>query len=190
LDESAEEDNVAGRQVALIRGINVGHAKRVAMADLRAMFERLGYSDVSTLLNSGNVVFTTPRAAPGTAVARIEEALATQLAVPAKVIVLTAAEVAAAVADNPLVGLAADPSRLMVTVLGKPADRKRLEPLARQKWAPEALALGSRVAYMWCPEGILVSPLAKAVGRVLGDDTTARNWATMLKLHALIGKPR
>jgi uncharacterized protein (DUF1697 family) len=53
-----KENTVAGRFVALLRGINVGTAKRVAMAELRAMVEELGYRAVSTLLNSGNVVFT------------------------------------------------------------------------------------------------------------------------------------
>ena len=46
-------------EIALLRGINVGKAKRVAMAELRALVEKLGYGDVRTLLNSGNVVFST-----------------------------------------------------------------------------------------------------------------------------------
>src|SRR5207247_1514794 len=91
---------MASRQVALIRGINVGRAKRVAMADLRVLVEGLGYGDVRTLLNSGNVVFTTPRAAPGNAAARIEKALATELGVSARVTVLTAKELADAVSAN------------------------------------------------------------------------------------------
>ena len=67
---------MAGRHVALLRGINVGTAKRVAMADLRALVEGLGYGDVSTLLNSGNVVFTVPAKAAKTSPAtRIEQAL-------------------------------------------------------------------------------------------------------------------
>ena len=55
----------------------------------------------------------------------------------------------------------------------------------RQYWVPEALAIGARVAYLWCPEGVLASRLWKAVGRVLGDAVTTRNWATVTKLHAL-----
>lgn len=63
--------------VALVRGINVGRAKRVAMADLRALVERLGYRDVRTVLNSGNVIFGAPRGTePGEAAARIPESLA------------------------------------------------------------------------------------------------------------------
>ncbi|HEV8357780.1 MAG TPA: DUF1697 domain-containing protein [Gemmatimonadales bacterium] len=178
---------MANRQVALIRGINVGRAKRVAMADLRALVTELGYRDVSTLLNSGNVVFTVPGAGRGDPAARIERAMSDRLGVTARVLVLTAAEVAAIMAGNPLGRVAADPSRLLVTVLANPADRARLVPLTRRDWAPEALGLGGRVAYLWCPVGILKSPVAEAVGGVLGDRATARNWATMTKLHGLLG---
>jgi uncharacterized protein (DUF1697 family) len=175
---------VAANQIALIRGINVGRAKRVAMADLRALVEGLGYGDVRTLLNSGNLVFST-RAAPGAAAARIEKALAADLGVTALVTVLTAADLAAIIAANPLLEVAVNPSRLLVAVLRNPGDRPKLEPLLKQNWAKERLALGSRVAYLWCPDSILASPLAGAVNRILGDAVTARNWATMLKLHAL-----
>ena len=173
------------KQIALIRGINVGRAKRVAMADLRAVVEELGYNDVSTLLNSGNVVFSTPDADTVNSATRIEEALATRLGVSARVIVLTAAELAAVVIDNPLGEVADDHSRLLVAVLGNPADGTRLKPLAQQDWTPEVLAIGTRVAYLWCPNGIQASQLAKAVGHVLGDAVTTRNWATVMKLHAL-----
>jgi uncharacterized protein (DUF1697 family) len=134
---------------------------------------------------SGNVVFTTPRAAAGDAAARIEKALTTELGVSARATVLTAADLAAAVTDNPLLEVAGDPSRLLVAVLRNPADRPKFEPLRKQDWAAEILAIGTRVAYLWCAEGILASRLAEAVSRVLGDAVTTRNWATVLKLHAL-----
>ena len=179
---------MAARHVALIRGINVGRAKRVAMADLRALVERLGYSEVRTLLNSGNVVFTTRGAVSGNAGARIEEGLASKLGVSARVIVLSARELATVVTDNPLLDVADDPSRLLVAVLADPAHRSWLKPLVQQDWAPEALAVGARVAYLWCPNGMMASRLAEAVGRVLRDGVTTRNWATMTKLHALAGR--
>jgi uncharacterized protein (DUF1697 family) len=181
---------MANRQVALIRGINVGRAKRVAMADLRVLVEGLGYEEVRTLLNSGNVVFTSPRAAPGDAAARIEKALTTQLGVSTRVTVLTAKELADAVAENPLLEVANDSSRLLVAVFSNPTDRKKLESLLKQDWAAEVLALGTRVAYLWCPEGILASRLAESVGRALGDAVTTRNWATMLKLNTLTEERR
>ena len=158
------------------------------MADLRAVIGELGYRDVRTLLNSGNVVFDVPRPARADPAAAIEKAIAARLGVSARVTVLTAAELAAAVAENPLHAVAHNPSRLLVTVLTNPADRQRLKPLAARQWAPEALALGTRVAYLWCAEGIMVSRLADAVGRVLGDGATSRNWSTMTKLHAVAAR--
>jgi uncharacterized protein (DUF1697 family) len=175
----------AATHIALLRGINVGRAKRVAMADLRALVTSLGYRDVRTLLNSGNVVFTVPRTTRGDVAARLERAIATRLGVSSRVTVLSAAELATVVRRNPLGKIATDPSRLLVTVLANPADRARLRPLARETWAPEALALGTRVAYLWCPRGMIDSPLVAAVGRLLGDGATTRNWATITKLHAL-----
>jgi uncharacterized protein (DUF1697 family) len=156
------------------------------MADLRALVKDLGYGDVRTLLNSGNVVFTAPGALPGDAAVRIEEGLAAQLGVSARVTVLTTAELAAVVRDNPLLEIAEDPSCLLVAVLFDPADRLRLESLLEQDWTPAVVALGARVAYLWCPEGTRASRLFEAVGSVLGDAVTTRNWRTVHKLHTLV----
>ncbi len=179
----------AARQVALIRGINVGRAKRVAMADLREMIEGLGYTDARTLLNSGNAVFSAPKGAPRDAAAAIERGLAEDLGVPARVTVLKAAELAAIVAAHPLRKVATDPARLLVAFTRRPADDKRLAPLAREDWSPGALALGRRAAYLWCPQGLLESPLAVALGRALGEDVTTRNWTTVTKLNDLCAAP-
>ena len=155
------------------------------MADLRAGMEALGYTDVKTLLNSGNVVFTSG-AAPGKAAASIEKVLACDLGVPARVTVITGEELAAAVAENPLLDIADNHSRLFVAVLANPADLSKLQPLTKETWDPEVLALGPRVAYLWCPAGPLESPLSQAVGRALGDGVTSRNWATILKIRAAL----
>jgi uncharacterized protein (DUF1697 family) len=58
--------------------------------------------------------------------------------------------------------------------------------MAGSEWHPEAFALGTRVAYMWCPEGVLESRVAEAVNKALKDSVTVRNWATVLKLQALL----
>jgi len=154
--------------IALIRGINVGRAKRVAMADLRAIVEDLGYRDVRTLLNSGNIVFTASGHSAVNSADCIEAALSTRLTI---------------VDDNPLGDFASDPSRLLVAFLRNPEDLTRLDPLLEQDWKDEVLALGVGVAYLWCPNGIIASRLVKAVGRVLGDNMTTLNWATVMKLN-------
>jgi uncharacterized protein (DUF1697 family) len=169
--------------IALLRGINVGRAKRIAMADLRTLFEELGFTDVRTVLNSGNVVFGGRTGAP--TAATIEAALVQRLGVASRVTVLGADELQAVVDGNPLLGQATDHARLLAFILAGDQQRKLLEPLARQDWAPGALAIGERAAYIWCPTGVLDSAAAAAVSKVLGDATTSRNWNTVCKLQAL-----
>jgi uncharacterized protein (DUF1697 family) len=111
--------------------------------------------------------------------------LVERLGVPSRVTVLLAAELAAVVRGNPLLDRADNPSRLQVAFLADPGDRAHLEPLLARDWHPEALALGTRVAYMWCPNGLSVSALNAAVEKALKDRMTTRTWSTVLKLHAL-----
>jgi uncharacterized protein (DUF1697 family) len=183
------ERPVTDRRVALLRGVNVGTAKRIAMAELRKLVEALDYTDVRTLLNSGNVVFTAPKAVSGDAAARIEAAILARLGVSTRVTVLTGKEVADAVRSNPLAAVADDPARLLVMAFPDAKAMARLKPLLGQAWAPEVLALGTRFAYMWCARGIVKSRLWTAANRALGDVGTARNIATMGKLLALVEAP-
>lgn len=176
---------MAAIQIALIRGINVGKAKRVSMSDLRELCANLGFTGVKTLLNSGNVVFSAGRSTPKKSASLIEDGLFESFGISAKVIVITAAELSVIIKENSIAKMAMDPSRLLVSVLADPSDAKKLKPLEKQNWKPEALAVGKRAVYQWCPEGILAGKAAQAVARELGDAVTARNWATILKLDAL-----
>ncbi len=170
--------------VALLRGINVGKAKRVPMADLRALCEELGYGDVSTLLNSGNLIFSAPRA-DSKAAMRIQKQIASRIGVSCRVIVLTASELDEIVAENPLVEHDTNPSLFQVTVLANKTDRARVETLVKLDWGKERLGVGRHAAYIWCPNGSLESKPMLAVAKLLGNAATSRNWATMTKLHAL-----
>ncbi len=174
--------------VALLRGINVGKAKRVVMAELRALCEGLGYRDVRTLLNSGNVIFSAPRA-DARAAAKIQTEIASQLGVSCRVIVLTAAELDRVVTENPFAEGETNPARFLVTVLANAADRSRVAALAKEDWGTERLGVGTLAAYLWLPDGILESRAALAIGKLLGDAVTSRNWATITKLHALTTSP-
>ena len=173
------------RWVALLRGINVGRAKRVAMADLRVVVEELGYGEVRTLLNSGNVVFSAPGPGRGNPAARIEKAIAEELGVSSRVTALTAEDLDTIVSENPLGRVANNPSRLMVTIATDAAHLALLQPVARGNWAPEVLAVGRRAASRWVPDGVAESLAFAAVAKVLGDGATTRNWATVTKLRAL-----
>lgn len=176
---------MADTYVALLRGINVGKAKRVAMADLRAVIQSLGYGDARTLLNSGNAVFTSRRALGRNAAEELRAALLKRTGVSSRFTLRSAEELDVVVRKNPLLDVANDHTRLFTAFVTDPDDLSRLKPLAKQQWKPEVLALGPGVAYIWCPRGLLESKAPEAVGKLLGDGVTVRNWATVTKLVAL-----
>ena len=177
------------RYIALLRGVNVGRAKRIAMADLRKLIADLGYSHVRSVLNSGNVVFSGPDKPHETVAADIEDALVLKLGVAARTLVLACHELEEIILSNPLLDLGTDHARLLTFILAGAHSRQAIEALCSQDWHPGAVALGGRAAYVWCPGGILDSAAAAALGKQLGDATTARNWATLSKLHALCREP-
>ncbi len=176
---------MADTYVALLRGINVGKAKRVAMADLRAVIESLGYGDARTLLNSGNAVFRYARALKKSAAQDLQAALQKKTGVSSRFTLRSAGELNQVIRANPLLDVGTDHSRLFVAFVTEPDDVTKLKPLLKQQWKPESLALGPGVAYLWCPKGLIEGKAPEAVGKALGDGFTVRNWATVMKLAAL-----
>lgn len=173
------------RCIALLRGVNLGGNKKVPMAELRRLVEELGFTDVRTLLNSGNVVFTAHANAVRTAAARIQQAVLERLGVSSKVTVLTAEELSAILDENPIAGLCDNPSRMLVAVFAEEGARTRAAGLGKEDWSPEVMAVGKRAAYLWCVNGISAGRLGFAVDKTLKTGVTARNLGTMTKLRAL-----
>jgi uncharacterized protein (DUF1697 family) len=170
--------------VALIRGINVGRTKRISMADLRGLFLDLGVQNVRTLLNSGNVLFECRRPNVRKLSAAVESAISEHCGFSAPVTVITAADLSAIIRDNPLLHVAADHARHLVAFATQRGSLAALRPLLNEPWAPDALAVGSRAAYLWCAAGVLDSRLSQVFARKAGSNFTMRNWATVLKLQA------
>ena len=164
-----------GRFVVLLRGINVGRAKRIAMADLRTLLADAGYTAVRTVLNSGNAVVTGPDDPPAEQAARIEAAIAERTGLDVRTLVLSAADLAGIVAAHPFADVADDGSRMMAHVLA--------EPLGDDLPMPEHARAVGRVVYQWCPDGLLAAP---AVELPRGTLVTTRNWNTITKLAALL----
>ena len=173
------------RYIALLRGINVGKAKRVPMADLRALMEALGFAGVRTLLNSGNAVFDARGGTAASHAKRLKAAILEKTGVDCEVIVKTAADLAAAIAEHPLRRHADDDARMLVLFTQDASTLAELKALESGDWAPEAFAVGAHAAWLWCADGIIESRLSKAVGKLLKTSGTARNWATVVKLDAM-----
>ena len=172
--------------VALLRGINVGKATRVPMAGLRDLLVALDYGNVGTLLNSGNAVFSSDSRAEAAHADRIQAALDRQLGVDVPVIVKSRKTMAAVEDGNRIGTLAGDPSRLLVAFTREARALRELEALSALVRPPEQLLVGEHAAYLWCPDGILASKAAAALLGKAGRAVTTRNWATVLRINALL----
>lgn len=175
------------RQIALLRGINLGRSRRVAMAALRAALVAHGFTDVKTHLQSGNVVLS-HGTAPIELAAELERVILSELGMEVRVVVRTAAELADAIARDPLGEVATDPQRHQVTFLATEIAAAAVERLLATDIAPEVVAVSGREIYSWHPAGVAGSSLAALLSeRRLGVTATTRNWNTVTKLLALAG---
>ncbi|HEX5371609.1 MAG TPA: DUF1697 domain-containing protein [Aquabacterium sp.] len=171
--------------VALLRGINVGKANRIAMADLRALLVELGYMGVATLLNSGNAVFRAENGPSGKHAKAIAEAISNRFGLSISVVVISAPDLAAIINQIPLNMRMADDSQLLVVFPESAAALQSLSSINQWIAEPEQFAMGESAAYLHCANGILASKAAKALMGKAGKAVTTRNWATVLKLQAL-----
>ena len=167
--------------VALLRGINVGRSSRIGMADLRALFEELGYTDVRTVLQSGTGIFSAPKAP---AVSALENAIVDRFDYSSRVIVITADRFRAVLDANPLVETADDPSKMVIAFTeGIDVDAPRPTDA---ELAPERLVFGDGAMYQWFPDGILASKLSSQFYKALGGTVTGRNLRTAEKIRAAL----
>jgi uncharacterized protein (DUF1697 family) len=148
------------RYAALLRGINVGGKKKVAMADLRDILSELGLTEVRTLLQSGNAVFASPAAKPADLAGQIENGIKNVLGLTVKCLVRSSDEMLAVISSNPLSAVATDGSKLLALFLSEAPDPTLLAAHDPASLAPDQITLGDRVIYQWCPDGIMAAPAA------------------------------
>ncbi|NNG04989.1 MAG: DUF1697 domain-containing protein [Inquilinus sp.] len=173
--------------IALLRGINVGGRNALPMPALVDRFEGLGLSRVRTHIQSGNAVFHGPDDEPAALATRIADAIETGHGFRPRVMLLTADELEGAVIGNPFPDAEAEPNKLHLFFLERPAgaaDRAGLDAAAT---ASERYVLAERVLYLHAPDGFGRSKLAERAERLLGVPVTARNWRTV---HALADMAR
>jgi len=168
--------------IALLRGINVGRAKAVSMAELASVFSELGYTDVTTVLRSGNVVFGSRAVVSADTSAHMEAAVLAATGVHSSVLLLDSAEFLTILDANPLT---AEGSKSFVTFVNSmPA---LLELPDASALAPELLAVGPAAVYQWMPDGSLHTRVPRSFWKQFDAPVTARNWNTAQKLRALLG---
>jgi uncharacterized protein (DUF1697 family) len=172
------------RYVALLRAINLGKARQVAMPRLTEILTARGHGEVRTHLRSGNVVLTS-RLGETALAADLSEAIEEEFGFAVPVVVRTGAEIAAVVTGDPFATVATDPARYLVTFLPDTPDPARVDALPPAEGGGDYLVRG-RELYLWLPDGVLQTPLnAWKWDQLLGLSGTARNWNTVRKLAEL-----
>ena len=164
---------------ALLRGINVGGNKKIPMSALKALFEELGFAEVATYIQSGNVVFRAPKADASVIEKRIAEVLGHEVTV----ILRTAAELSAAVEGNPFVSLKANLKQLYVVYLDRKPASGAVDGLDPDRSPGDRFSLAGRELYLDLGNGAGRTKLTlDYLERKLGVKGTARNWNTAQKL--------
>jgi uncharacterized protein (DUF1697 family) len=173
------------RQIVLLRGINLGAHRRVAMPALRERLTDAGLEDVRTYVQSGNVVLCTDRSSEE--LSRLcEQAIADGFGFEVDVIVRTRDELAKVVAHNPLGEVAVNPKRYQVSFLSAELDAETVSELEALVAPPERFLASGRELYAWHPDGVARSKLwNKLAGKGFAVTATARNWTTVTTLLAM-----
>jgi uncharacterized protein (DUF1697 family) len=170
--------------VAFLRGINVGRAKQVAMAELREAVTAAGYQDVRTLLRSGNVVLR--GSGSQASVARdLEGVIHERFGMTVTVVVRTADELSTVIANNPLDDRTADGSRLHVMLLGRALSADERGRLDEEDFGADLVRPAAREIYAWYAAGMSGSDTATRLARLVTTPNTDRNWNTILRTRAM-----
>jgi uncharacterized protein (DUF1697 family) len=167
------------RYIALLRGINVGGHNKVPMPALRTTCESIGCTDVTTYIQSGNVVLSS-RLDPKKLRAALEAAITEQLGVSPVVVVRTHAQLAEVIGGNPFPR--AEPAHLHVAFLSESPAEQQIAALADIDHPPEDLAVRGTEAYFLLPNGIGRAKIPELFGRRVKTPATVRNWRTVNKL--------
>jgi uncharacterized protein (DUF1697 family) len=173
--------------IALLRGINVGGRNLIAMSDLRALCETLGFAAVHTLLQSGNLVFSSARRTSAALERLLEAETQKRFGITVDYQVRTSAELQTVIASNPFPDEAErDPSHLVVMFHKEEPSSKAVAALAAAIRGREVVRADGKHVYVVYPDGIGTSKLtSNLIEKTLGSRGTGRNWNTVLKLAAL-----
>jgi uncharacterized protein (DUF1697 family) len=168
------------RLVGLLRAVNVGGKNKLPMGELRALFESLGHSEVSTFIQSGNVIFTaddsvTPK--------QLEAAIERRFGFQITVVLRTASELEGVVKANPFGS--ADPSHLHVGFMAEKPSAAVVAMLDTERFRPDEFAIHGAELYLHLPNGMARTKLPAYIDRQLKIPTTVRNWNTVNKLIEL-----
>lgn len=165
--------------IAFLRGINVGGKNRLPMRELVELLHTLGLDNISTYIQSGNVVFQSQKGDQAGLAQRIQAAIHEGHGFTPPIVLLGLKELERAVSSNPFPGVESDHKALHLFFLASKPENPDLKMLSRLKRSSESFEHRGKVFYLHAPEGIGGSKLAARVERSLGVTATARNWRSV-----------
>ena len=167
------------RYIALLRGINVGGRAKVSMPALRATCESIGCTDVTTYIQSGNVVLSSARSAADLGAA-LTKAIADRLGVAPAVMIRTHRQLTDAATANPFPE--AESGHLHIGFLAERPNAEQIEQVAELAHPTEEIAIRGTEVYFHLPNGMGRAKLPELYGRRVKIPTTVRNWRTLTTL--------
>jgi len=170
--------------IALIRGINVGGRNSLPMKELVALFQFHGYRNVQTYIQSGNVVFQSPKSLGAGDSGNIAKAIMDLKGFEPSVMLVNAEILKSAIEENPFP--TDNPKALHFFFLESQAEAPDLDRLMSLKTESERFELGKFGFYLYTPDGLGRSKLGSAIEKALGVAVTARNWNTVDKLASML----
>jgi uncharacterized protein (DUF1697 family) len=173
------------RHIALLRGINVGKSKRIAMPQLREALSAAGFAHVTTYIASGNIILESNSSATAVAT-KISTVIFDQWGFDVPVVTRTFAQLQEVIAADPFDDVATDAKHYSVTFFDSPLPADTFDNVDRAQFYPEQFELRGAELFTWTPDGMGRSPLMQALGKVkTGATGTNRNWRTITKLVEL-----
>lgn len=176
--------------VALLRGINVSGQKKIKMTDLKLLFENQGYSDVTTYIQSGNVIFKKQPSSITELKKNIENAIHNQYGFEVAVLVINAQSLSGILDANPfkkdLATGRVDPKKMYFTLLHKEPDNVSIDEISKQDYQPEKFVISEKVVYFFAANGYGNTKLNNNFfEKKLKVTATTRNLNTLNKLSNL-----
>jgi len=174
--------------ISMLRGINVSGQKKIKMLDLKLLYESLGYGNVVTYIQSGNVIFDANEKNRFSIKKRIEEAIEQKYKFNVPVEIRTQREFKDIISNSPFgtVDLAEEGTKVLLTFLSKVPDKDKLADVLSYVVLPEKLVVKGQEVYLYCPEGYGKSKLSNTfIEKKLGVEATTRNWKSVCKLYEL-----
>jgi len=170
--------------IALLRSVNVLGKNMIKMPELARAFEKAGFKNVRTYIQSGNILFETGEESADLIAARISDLISKKFRLAIQSVVLTPQELADIIGQNPFVkkpGI--DLTKQHVTFLDRDIETEKAEKLLSYHYPPDEIIIGNRAVYVHCPDGYGRTKYHnKFIEKKLAANATSRNWNTCLKL--------